>query len=197
MKTKRILPCSGFAGNIHRDTKQNRPTSRLRYFKTPYNNTYSTLYSTVFPSHMRKTVSEVDYATKAIITFITDCLLVNELPQFVNFFDLLSPIYFNIESPEFTIQSKHNVICGNCLRVHWSWTPLCSIILYSVKSSISNFLVWFLYSLFKKLVHNFVNLIIYKSVQSGCLIRKAVTETWAVEEWSNIECLFLEVVGPN
>lgn len=56
---------------------------------------------------MRKTVSEVDYATKAIITFITDCLLVNELPQFVNFLDLLSPIYFNIESPEFTIQSKH------------------------------------------------------------------------------------------
>lgn len=146
---------------------------------------------------MRKTVSEVDYATKAIITFITDCLLVNELPQFVNFLDLLSPIYFNIESPEFTIQSKHNVICGNCSRVHWSWTPLCSIILYSVKSSISNFLVWFLYSLFKKLVHNFVNLIIFKSVQSGCLIRKAVTETWAVEEWSNIECLFLEVVGPN
>lgn len=43
---------------------------------------------------MRKTVSEVDYATKAIITFITDCLLVNELPQFVNFLDLLSPIYF-------------------------------------------------------------------------------------------------------
>lgn len=55
---------------------------------------------------MRKTVSEVDYATKAIITFITDCLQVNELPQFVNFLDLLSPIYFNIESPEFTIQSN-------------------------------------------------------------------------------------------
>lgn len=140
-ENKKNTTMSGFAGNIHRDTKQNRPTSQLRYFKTPYNNTYSTLYSTVFPSHMRKTVSEVDYATKAIITFITDCLLVNELPQFVNFLDLLSPIYFNIESPEFTIQSKHNVICGNCLRVHWSWTLLCSIILYSVKSSISNFLV--------------------------------------------------------
>lgn len=89
MKTKRILPCSGFAGNIHRDTKQNRPTSRLRYFKTPYNNTYSTLYRTVFPLHMRKTVYEVDYATKAIITFITDCLQVNELPQFVNFLELV------------------------------------------------------------------------------------------------------------
>lgn len=81
----------------------------------------------MFPSHVRKTVSEVDYATKAIITIITDCLLVNELPQFVNFLDLLSPIYFNIESPEFTIQSKHNVICGNCLRVFIGHGHLCAV----------------------------------------------------------------------
>lgn len=103
--------------------------------------THTVLRIVLFFLRICAKVSEVDYATKAIITFITDCLQVNELPQFVNLLDLLSPIYFNKESPEFTIQSKHNVICENCLRVHWSWTPLCSIILYSVKSSISNFLV--------------------------------------------------------